>query len=254
MLYIWPYTVFFSAPILYPYFLNLFVPQQWVPSTLRSASIKQRFPRILIALLIIAIMLAIAHYNTIVHPFTLADNRHFTFYVFRILRRHWSLKYLAIPIYYLCAWSTITALGEPFTQPSSQAGARRVKQPHIKSSSPIISTTSPEQGQRANFLLIYLLATSASLITAPLVEPRYFIVPWLMWRLQIASSLPNAPVVRSGEPAPKDKAANSWTSHDHRLWLETVWFLLVNAGVGYAFLYRGFEWAQEPGVVQRFMW
>lgn len=42
--------------------------------------------------------------------------------------------------------------------------------------------------------------------------------------------------------------------HDHRLWLETAWFLTVNLATGYIFLYWGFEWPQEPGRVQRFMW
>lgn len=42
--------------------------------------------------------------------------------------------------------------------------------------------------------------------------------------------------------------------HDHGLWLETVWFLAINLATGYIFLYWGFEWPQEPGKVQRFMW
>jgi alpha-1,2-glucosyltransferase len=45
-----------------------------------------------------------------------------------------------------------------------------------------------------------------------------------------------------------------WEGHDYRLWLETAWFLLINFVTGYVFLYRGFEWPQEPGLVQRFMW
>ena len=42
--------------------------------------------------------------------------------------------------------------------------------------------------------------------------------------------------------------------YDHRLWLETAWFLCINMVIGHVFLYRGFEWPQEPGLVQRFMW
>lgn len=42
--------------------------------------------------------------------------------------------------------------------------------------------------------------------------------------------------------------------HDHCLWLETVWFLTINLATGYVFLSWGFEWPQEPGKVQRFMW
>lgn len=45
-----------------------------------------------------------------------------------------------------------------------------------------------------------------------------------------------------------------WLEHDHRLWLETVWFLVVNAVTGWIFLNKGFTWLQEPQNVQRFMW
>lgn len=257
MLYIWPYIVFFSIPLLYPYLLNVVVPLIWVPSALRSSTIKQRFPRIVIALPTILLMLAIAHYNTIIHPFTLADNRHYIFYVFRILLRHPLLKYLAVPIYFICAWAVTTALGSPKPQTVELSARKREKQPEYRTSR---SAQPPEDGPRASFLLIWLLATSASVVTAPLVEPRYFIVPWLIWRLHVANSLTanhtttlqsrNKELRRNG----KTSGDASSSSHDHRLSLETAWFLLINAGIGYAFLYWGFEWPQELGMVQRFMW
>lgn len=39
-----------------------------------------------------------------------------------------------------------------------------------------------------------------------------------------------------------------------RLWGETLWFLAVNVGTCAVFLGKEFEWASEPGMVQRFMW
>jgi alpha-1,2-glucosyltransferase len=36
--------------------------------------------------------------------------------------------------------------------------------------------------------------------------------------------------------------------------LETIWFIVINVVTGYVFLYEGFEWPQEPGKLQRFMW
>lgn len=263
MLYFWPYVVFFSIPLLYPYLLNIIMPQRWIPSALRSFTIKQRCPRIaVIALPIVVIMLAISHYNTIVHPFTLADNRHYTFYVFRILLRHPIIKYLAVPIYFLCACAVIVALGGPAPQPVQPSARKREKQPEHKdphSAQPLTDAT-PSNGPRASFLLLWLLATSASVITAPLVEPRYFIVPWLIWRLHVTDALPASQTTTSQfsdsatrETKETNKDAPSKV-HDHRLWLETSWFLLLNASIGYVFLYRGFEWPQEPGLVQRFMW
>jgi hypothetical protein len=55
-------------------------------------------------------MLLATHFNTIIHPFTLADNLHYVFYVFRILLLHPAFKYAAIPVYITFAWLVINAL------------------------------------------------------------------------------------------------------------------------------------------------
>lgn len=43
-------------------------------------------------------------------------------------------------------------------------------------------------------------------------------------------------------------------TYDYRLIFETAWFILINSVTAYVFLYKGFEWPQEPGRIQRFMW
>ena len=103
----------------------------------------------------------------------------------------------------------------------------------------VASTASPS----ASTALLWLLATALSLVTAPLVEPRYFILPWLFWRLLVPSwSLRRA------------------RGRDWALLLETAWFLAINAATGYVFLFRGFYWRDRTGAiadagkVQRFMW
>jgi len=100
------------------------------------------------------------------------------------------------------------------------------------------STTVPHA--RTSFVLIWLATTILTLITAPLVEPRYYIIPWIVWRLHVLLPLP---LQRSAMPA------STWI-----LWAETTWLLLINGVTGYIFLHRGYEWPQEPGVVQRFLW
>ena len=236
MLYIWPYFAFFSWPLLY---------RSCLPSTIWPLSYRNRFPRKTIICTTMVVMLVVVRYNTIVHPFSLADNRHYMFYVFRLLLRHPSIKYLVVPIYVGCAWVTLTALG-------GQPTARRVAE----------QESTPEMGHRASFILIWLLATALSIITTSLVEPRYLIVPWLMWRLHLANLRPEGRT-SAGMPntvrkrlffLPKFFKMNLYEQHDNRLWLETLWFLAINLATGYMFLYRGFEWPQEPGKVQRFMW
>ena len=273
--------MFFSFPLLYPYILNGIIPQTSVPAPLRSGSTKHQLPRAAVAIPTMGLMLTVVHFNTIVHPFTLADNRHYVFYVFRILLRHPSIKYLAVPVYFICAWATITALGGLPNNPPTARSQLSNKEDVIimQSTSKPPPQDAPQQGNRVTFVLIWLFATTLSLITAPLVEPRYFIVPWLMWRLHIPHPSPPPPSPSSSsstttntkdnptqtssnltkarkepmEPLDQIKAA-LYKEYDHRLWLETVWFLAVNWATGYIFLYRGFEWAQEPGRVQRFMW
>jgi alpha-1,2-glucosyltransferase len=227
MLYLWPYMLFFSSPIaLYPL---LDVLTTFSSHGIRGVS--KKLPRFHVLLMASLCAVATIHYNTIVHPFTLADNRHYVFYVFRILLRHPAIKYLAAPVYVLCGYIIIQTLGN--------ANIPEVKPATVKKSKDVVPLPTSTKGNRASFVLVWLATTTLSLVTAPLVEPRYCIIPWIMWRLQV----PNH--------STSSKAAAWWQSG---LMLETVWFCLINFGTGYLFLHRGFAWEQEPGNVQRFMW
>ena len=102
--------MFFSFPILYPYILySLILPAYrrgfWV------ARWDRPWPQIIRAIPYHAVMLAIVHFNTLVHPFTIADNRHYTFYVVRYLLWYPAIKYSVVSIYFICAWVAISALG-----------------------------------------------------------------------------------------------------------------------------------------------
>ena len=256
MLYLWACFAFFSLPLLYPYLITI-LPNTMLPPALPLSSIKSRFPRLVVAAPVMVIMLAVVHYNTLIHPFTLADNRHYTFYVFRILLRHPAIKYLAVPIYFLCGWAGVAALGGQSAHNQRPTQKKPSKQ---RRQDTAILPSSPASDPRVSFVLIWLLATAASLVTTPLVEPRYSVVPWSMWRLHVAPLRLDPPTTpSSSNRAGSGKAKGIvekvlYSTHDHRLWLETVWLLAINMGTGYIFLKWGFEWPQEPGLVQRFMW
>ena len=233
MLYIWPMMVFFSWPLLLPHFFNL--------ATLRS-----KLPRWPYALGFMTLMTLAVHYNTVVHPFTLADNRHYIFYVFRILLAHPLIKYLVVPIYFFGAWLTLQALGGT-KNPRDEFGS------------------DPEGTVHVSFVLVWFIATSLSLVSAPLVEPRYFILPWLMWRLHVplpdVAQLSSPPVMDPKTKKPLDKQPSpGWWERvlvfvaGHVLWLELAWFVVLNSVTGWMFLFRGFEWLQEADRIQRFMW
>lgn len=85
----------------------------------------------------------------------------------------------------------------------------------------------------ALLLPICLLPT---LLPTPLLEPRYFLIPYLLLRLQI----------------PAELTAGGWTSDgDVASWgviAEAVWYGVINWATMSVFLYR-----ERPGV-GRFMW
>ncbi|KAE8160312.1 DIE2/ALG10 family-domain-containing protein [Aspergillus tamarii] len=296
MLYIWPYIFFFSWPILISPVVNMILPKASLPRFMHYGfSEKQKgIPKVLTILAIVPVMLVTVHYNTIVHPFTLADNRHYIFYVFRILLRiHPAVKYVATVVYFLCGWAVISAFGfstttppprfiqapqpAPASQPSVQKGQRAQKQTGSKKQPSKKVTQPPKTEQitpeafakiqeaikqrqlqqpdtpRVSFVLVWLIATALSLITAPLVEPRYFIIPWVMWRLHLPRQ-PTPLVYREQRPRDAKEALHAKIATNFPLFLETFWFLVINIVTGYVFLFKGFEWPQEPGKVQRFMW
>uniref|UniRef100_A0A914W6Y3 Dol-P-Glc:Glc(2)Man(9)GlcNAc(2)-PP-Dol alpha-1,2-glucosyltransferase n=1 Tax=Plectus sambesii TaxID=2011161 RepID=A0A914W6Y3_9BILA len=142
---------------------------------------------------------AVIHLFTYDHPYLLSDNRHYTFYIWRRwFMRHWSLKFVAAPAYVLAALAVAI-------------GVRK---------------------QSAVWRMGFLLATIAVTVPNRLLEFRYFLIPYLIWRLHV------------------DRQLQSWP----RLALEFFLHVSINCVTLWMFLYRPFEWAHEPGALQRFMW
>src|SRR6201995_3302734 len=117
MLYLWPYMTFFSFPILVPI---TFAPMIKARS-FNPYPIWNRLPSLWISGLFLLISTTAVHFNTIIHPFTLADNRHYVFYVFKILRRHWVMKYLAAPVYVVTGWLVIFTTKETWMSSDLQS-------------------------------------------------------------------------------------------------------------------------------------
>lgn len=262
MLYIWPYIVFFSFPIIFPTLFNsacnaiLDVSDR---SKEYGRAAKGRFcnPPQLCLIIIATLLSAVAvRYNTIIHPFTLADNRHYVFYTFRLLRLHPAIMYAVIPIYLICAWMAINSIGGLRSN-----GERVVAKGAISAQGSKQKADRDSSRGRVSFVLTWTAVSALSVITAPLVEPRYFIIPWLLWRLHVPLTRTHS---ESGRPRnqqgkrvlPGLYGLRNFALYSHRgrLWLETGWFTVVNVLTGYVFLHRGFLWPQEPGRVQRFMW
>lgn len=133
---------------------------------------------------------------TYVHKYLLADNRHYTFYVWRkIFERHESVKYILVPVYIFAGWSFIDSL----------------------------------KSKSIFWNLFYFLCMFVVTVPQKLLEFRYFILPYIIYRLNI--------------PMPSLL----------KLFLELVFYLLVNGVTFYLFLNKPFQWPNSAEI-QRFMW
>ncbi|TWU71054.1 glucosyltransferase [Metarhizium rileyi] len=262
-------------------------------------------PWISYILLTIVASVVIVRFNTIIHPFTLADNRHYMFYIFRYtIRRGTLIKFMLIFPYTISRWMVWGTLAgcancmlssnrynvnetAPYTSyPLWIARGTKTRQTDLeypKDMSQVASSWKPKNSELEVVLkndpllisaepaststgLVFLLATTLSLITAPLVEPRYFIIPWVMWRLLVpAWRVHDHRIVEPSftgvtSESPVGKAKEIFKRYDMRLFIETLWFLAINVATGYIFLMNPYIWKDENGRIlddgrlQRFMW
>lgn len=90
------------------------------------------------------------HYNTIVHPYLLADNRHYTFYIWnRFYGRYLIMRYLLIPVYIFGLFVVCKSL-------SGSIGSK----------------------------IFFFISTVLTICLQSLLEVRYFLIPFLLLRLQ----------------------------------------------------------------------
>ena len=138
------------------YFSAFYLGLTW-PFSVRSLGqvvslVRQYWVRLLVCTLLLAVLV---HYNTLAHPYLLADNRHYTFYIWRrVVTRHWTVKYLLTPLYML--------------------GVLHISQSLTKAS--------------LLLKLILPLCVAINILPQLLLEFRYFIVPFLLIRAQVKPS------------------------------------------------------------------
>lgn len=117
---------------------------------------------------VVVLALAVAFYAvkkyTMAHPYLLADNRHYTFYIWRrsFVEYEW-FKYAMIPVYF-CIFGVL---------------ARQLKTA-LKNRLPRATN-----GAIALWILAFFAFTAATLIPSPLLEFRYFIIPFVLVSLML---------------------------------------------------------------------
>ncbi|XP_060050622.1 dol-P-Glc:Glc(2)Man(9)GlcNAc(2)-PP-Dol alpha-1,2-glucosyltransferase isoform X2 [Erinaceus europaeus] len=170
-------------------------PHLATPSRLRAFLGWARRRRALFLLLTVACMLLVWRF-TYAHKYLLADNRHYTFYVWRrLLQRHPAVKYLLAPAYVFAGWAILDSL----------------------------------RAKSIFWTLTFLVCLLAATVPQRLLEFRYFILPYLIYRLNV--------------PLPPTA----------RLVCELAAHTAVNALTFYVFLNKPFRWPDSPDL-QRFMW
>lgn len=147
-------------------------------------------------ILIILLCMAFVHQFTYVHRYLLADNRHYTFYVWsKLYARHYSVKYLLVPVYVFAIYCLADSILH----------------------------------QDILWKLGFAACVALNIVPSPLLEFRYFIIPFAIYRVNIRNvTVPS-------------------------LLVETVMYCCVNGVTLYLFLMRPFTWSNSPDM-QRFMW
>nr|XP_023027925.1 putative Dol-P-Glc:Glc(2)Man(9)GlcNAc(2)-PP-Dol alpha-1,2-glucosyltransferase [Leptinotarsa decemlineata] len=148
----------------------------------------------------IAILMAIIVFsNTLVHPYLLADNRHYTFYVWnRLYGPKIYFRYFMIPIY---MWALYVMVKYLYNK------------------------------HDISFLIMYIPCLAAVLVTQKLVDVRYFLIPYIIFKLKM-----------------------EYTSNISLFLIaELITNLMMNIFVFYRFFYRPIPWADYEEL-QRLIW
>lgn len=108
----------------------------------------------------LAVLAALIIYiNTLVHPYLLADNRHYMFYVWnRFFGKYNFARFIVIPVY-LIALATIWE--------------------YLRSDNLSIG-----------FIVCYIICATVSLVLQKLVEIRYFLLPYIFLRIHLNNVRP----------------------------------------------------------------
>ena len=110
---------------------------------------KQHYGKVVVVGLLMAIII---EYNTMAHPYLLADNRHYTFYIWRkVFMRHWVVKFLLIPVYIFGFFHICKCLAK----------------------------------SELVFKIVLPICVILSVVPQMLLEFRYFILPYILIRAQI---------------------------------------------------------------------
>lgn len=161
-----------------------------------SIELLRNFQNFKFSLLLYTLLItAVVSVNTMTHLFLISDNRHYTFYIWKRVYEKPFGRYIPVPLYIISIYCIANNL--------------RHMNGYAK--------------------LGYLISTIICLVPHKLLEFRYFIVPYLLYRIETTCRL-------------------SWW----QLMLEFIFSVVVNYKTINLFLTSPFTWSD--GTIQRFSW
>lgn len=188
-----PQIMYFSCFVCFFSFWNILF--RW--KLFLKSFVNHFFRYLFFYVLLTAVGLMAAHYYTYEHPYLLADNRHYTFYIWKnIYRRNEQMKYFLTPIYSISIILIVTLIREQ---------------------------------QSFWWMLLYAGVCIITLVPQSLFEFRYFIIPYLMFKIHVR---------------PSSLAA---------ILLEVCLYGTVNTLTLLIFINKPFHW-EGNSQLQRFMW
>lgn len=139
------YFTLFYAVFSIPYVLN----------NLKNVITKIYSNKLLFILTVIFCMI-IVHYNTLVHPYLLADNRHYTFYIWnKFYGKYWFAKYIFVPLYVFLILSF---------------------------------SSNVKDSVNAGFSISFFICLFVSVALQRMIEIRYFFIPFIILKMRFDNS------------------------------------------------------------------
>lgn len=131
-------------------FVLIFGSSMWIPHVFDVFKIFKKWKYLLSVIFLGIVIAMIVKYNTLIHPYLLADNRHFTFYIWnRFYGRYALARFLIIPVYIFGLYTIFKSMN----------------------------------GGSIGFKIFYVISTLMTVCLQKMIEVRYFLIPFLLLRI-----------------------------------------------------------------------
>lgn len=152
------YAFTFINCFTWPVWLSTYKIRKYIKFCVGHQSVLSIITHVVGNVLFAALIKYIIDNFTVVHPFLLADNRHYTFYIWKRILSHSKSHWLMIPIYHFASWNIVDSL----LSNKSQLSLSFVT------------------------VITFIISIVLTVVPSPLFEPRYYITPLIIFRLFIS--------------------------------------------------------------------